>query len=390
MKTMIIFLTLLITQYGNAQKTKEAQEDNLVKTYELKNTKSILIKNDKKNFTIKTWKNSSVKIATYINTDNKKELESYSFKTKQRGDVFKIEIDVEKDMSEDGATARAVSVNGDNVAVASADAKAAKNKNRTVTRNGNITYTNANNGYYNSYNNDNNNCSCSNLSEKVTITVPETMDIEIENNYGNVDIEDDLNTLKIDSKSGNINTQAIKNLTLESSYTNFELGTIEKATMEVNGCNFTLTDIENLDLDTKFSNFEIENIGTLNLESSQSDNFDLSNVGSVKGSFSFSTFKIQKLTQQLDLNANSGSIKVKNLAPTVTKINIEGKYSDVDLNAKNIPAYNLTAKTIFSTIRSNGKTWESNTELDEFKDSKGTGGKTAIYINCNSCTVVIK
>jgi hypothetical protein len=478
MKTILTILSLCLVNYSVAQKNK-LPEDNLFKTFPLNGAKTLALKVDNKNITIKTWKESTVKLSTYIK--NEKNIENYSFDTKIKGDVFKINAALKNNQNNDALD------NGNMIsqarALANADAQRKANNNHidvfvksnnkngtkynldgkwytltelknmlsketnkskrksitTSTINGKTIVTvdgkvldkinldgiaeaeAANNenvmnddgdegasiNYSGSYNNNfsgeprnrnnnysgepnaYNNCGCDD-GNNFTLTVPENVKIRIDNNNGNISINDNLESLALDSKNGNVTAQNINNLEAEASYTNFDLNEVTNADLDLNGCNFTSGNIKNLILDTKFGNYELESIQNFTLTNSQSDEFDINEVGNLTGKFSFSNIKIQKLNSAIDLDITSGDIKVKNVTSSVTKININGKFTEIDVTLRNTTSYSILAKTIFSTIRSNGTFLESNQEEQEFKDNKGDANKTKITMTCNSCTVTLK
>jgi hypothetical protein len=473
MKTILTILSLCLVNYSVAQKNK-LPEDNLFKTFPLNGAKTLALKVDNKNITIKTWKENTVKLSTYIK--NEKNIDNYTFDAKIKGDVFKINAALKNNQNNDALD------NGNMInqarALANADAKRKstlknvdvfiknnqngevkynldgkwytiselKNKIKkerksitTSTVNGktivtvdgkvldkinldgiaeaeaanieNVMNDNGDEGatinYSGSYNNNfsgeprnqNNNysgepyaydnCGCDGANN-LTLTIPENLLVRIDNNNGNISINDDLESLTIDSKNGNVTAQNINNLEAEATYTNFDLNEITNADMDLNGCNFTSGNIKNLLLDTKFGNYELESVQNFTLTNSQSDEFDINEVGNITGKFSFSNIKIQKIKSAIDLDITSGDIKVKNVAPSVSKININGKFTEIDVTLRNTTSYSILAKTIFSTIKSNGSFIESNQEEQEFKDNKGDANKTKITMTCNSCTVTLK
>ncbi len=391
MKNLLILLALVLYTNINAQ---QKTADNFVKTYDVKNAQTISIKNNNKNVTIKTWKQSTVQMSTYINETLNK---NYAYDAKLRGSTFKINVQLttnstsntngnnytnHSDTNDEGATInQAIAMVKNN-----STTTARKPKGTTTT-----SYNSNGNNYSHTYNNSKQDCGCEgSINNMVTITIPENMPIEIENNNGNMEIEDDITDLQLNCNNGNVNALNIKNLQLESSNSNYEFGNIDKAELDVTSCNINTGKVTTLDMDTKFSNYDIASIEVLNIQGSQSDNFDIAEVGTLNGSFSFSTFKILKLNKALNINANSGTIKIKSVAAQVKEINIDGKYSDIDINTKNIAAYNFTAKSIFSTIKTNGKIIETDNDEKEYTDTKGNGKGTAIAVNCNSCTVTVK
>jgi hypothetical protein len=478
MKTILTILSLCLVNYSVAQKNK-LPEDNLFKTFPLNGAKTLALKVDNKNITIKTWKENTVKLSTYIK--NEKNIDNYTFDAKIKGEIFKINASLKKNQNDDAVDNGNMINNARAIANADAQRKAnnnhidvfvkSNNKNGTkynldgkwytltelknmlsketnkskrksittstingktivtvdgkvldkinldgiaeaeAANNENVMNDNGDEGatinYSGSYNNNfsgeprnqnsnysgepyaYDNCGCDGANN-LTLTIPENLLVRIDNNNGNISINDNLESLTIDSKNGNVTAQNINNLEAEATYTNFDLNEITNADMDLNGCNFTSGNIKNLLLDTKFGNYELESVQNFTLTNSQSDEFDINEVGNITGKFSFSNIKIQKLIAAIDLDITSGDIKVKNVTPSVTKININGKFTEIDVTLRNTSSYSINAKTIFSTIKSNGRYIESNNEEQEFKDNKGEANKTKITMTCNSCTVTLK
>jgi hypothetical protein len=382
-----IIMAFLLIPAGNlmAQQAKE-KADNFIKTFELNGAKTIAINNSNKNLTIKTWKNKTVQMATFIDSSN--DLSNYDFDTKTRGETFKISSQLK---TEPGASVSYANNRNANTNLTTARL-GSNGRLQYYTENNKLATTIAGSNTGNSlpalvyYNEANGGCGCGQL----TITVPENITLDIDNSNGNIMIQDNINKLILDTKNGNVNTADIEELLLESFSGNFEMGNIKKAEMDVNGSKFSIGSIGQMTLDTKFSSFEMEQVDNLELGNSQSDNFEINELGGIKGGLSFSNFKIQKLSRSADLNLNSGSFKVKNVLPSVSKIIMEGKYSELDFNLKNVTGYNIAAKTIYSTIRESGKFFESEEKEEEYINKKGNGGNTTISLKCNSCTLTFK
>ncbi len=369
--------------------------NTLVKEYDVKNMKSVIIDNDYSAITVKVWDNPKVQVSAELNTGE--EAGDADFDVREKNGSLRIRPQLKMINRRTGEALSATSGNSDedrgNVNISKSS-----NSNSVTTTNGstvvttggnNVSVTTSTSGKGYSYVTTNG-TSCNINGGAITVTIPKGMALEIKNGFGNISIEDDLDVLTLNMQNGNFEAKNIRKLIAETNFANISLDNIETAEMDMNSGNFTAASIGEWKLSTKFSTISADKVSDLNLEESQSDNIDIEDAGTVKGEFQFSNIKIYKLRTSLDLTTNSGSIKVKRFEGSAEFVKLEGTYTDVDLSIKSVQSYDITARTIFSTLRVPGKLIESSNEPDTYTVSVGSGKKLKIDIDCNSCTINLK
>lgn len=183
----------------------------------------------------------------------------------------------------------------------------------------------------------------------MTIQVPAGCKLDLENKYGDVVINMNVDEAKLKISNGALDAQDIKDLKLEGSYCNANLGNIEKAEIEFLNGTFRAQNIGDLDLDSKSSTIEYEKGKYLYLRS-QADNLTIDAIDKIDGRKVYGSIKVEQLNNSFDLEGNNVDIKFRNISPDVALIKINNKYGDVRLPVKNLSNYYVDFIGNYSTV----------------------------------------
>lgn len=185
--------------------------------------------------------------------------------------------------------------------------------------------------------------------EIMTIQVPAGCKLDLENKYGDIVINMNVDEAKLKISNGALDAQDIKDLKLEGSYCNANLGNIEKAEIEFLNGTFRAQNIGDLDLDSKSSTIEYEKGKYLYLRS-QADNLTIDAIDKIDGRKVYGSIKVEQLNNSFDLEGNNVDIKFRNISPDVALIKINNKYGDVRLPVKNLSNYYVDFIGNYSTV----------------------------------------
>ena len=185
--------------------------------------------------------------------------------------------------------------------------------------------------------------------EIMTIMVPANSKLDLENKYGDVVINMDLDDAKLEINYGTLDAQNIKNLNLMSDYCNVNLGNVEKGEVEFYNGTFRAQNVKDLDMDSRSSNIEYEKGEYLYLRS-QTDEIDIQEITKVDGRKVYGSIKIDQLNGSFDLEGNNVDVKFRNISPEVSLIKINNKYGDVRLPVKNLKNYFVDFTGYYSTV----------------------------------------
>ncbi len=401
MKALLICCLVATGAHIQAQPKKE--RNTLVKEYEVKNVKSVMVDNDQAAITIKVWDKSTVQVsATLRSNGHEGDTDNLDFDVRERVGTLRIKPLLKKGGSPgrgpaDAAEAEDAARKARQAAADAAEAEAAARKAGRKAASVSSAAGNKAAGvqYYNGSGttvySSSGNCGCGDFEENsLVITLPRSMALELKNKTGSILVEDDLDVLKLTMGAGNFEGRNVKNLTLGvmSGTASFEV--VETADMELHDAGFSAERIGKWTLDTRFSRINVEKVGDLTLDDSESDNIDFEQLGSVKGQFLFTNLKVYKLLSTAELITNSGSVKIRSFGADAGLVKLEGKFTDIDINLRSLPGYDIAAKTVFTSLRLPGRFVESSNTPETYTESKGAGQKAKIDIDCNSCNVTLK
>lgn len=134
--------------------------------------------------------------------------------------------------------------------------------------------------------------------------------------YGDLNIEKDLNELQLTAFQSKIKAGSIAKSTLNLSYTKLEMNDGEE----------------------------------INLEKAFQSKLSANVINQIKGKGNYSPIKIEKVNSAIDLVTFQGSLNIASIEPGFTKVNLNTRYTNVDLRFNPTTSYNLEAKTSFTSI----------------------------------------
>ncbi|MTI68976.1 MAG: DUF4097 domain-containing protein [Firmicutes bacterium] len=209
------------------------------------------------------------------------------------------------------------------------------------------------------------------LETNMTIKIPEDVEIDIENKYGDIDIKDMKKSISIKNKHGNVITSNIKNdLSIENSYGEIDLTNIEgnieisnkhgeiltegiKGNIKminsydnvivkdiVGNVNITNTHDRissenitgNLTIDSKYCDIEINDIDGDLVIVGNNGKIDIEKVkGSLKVNNKYSDLYLYDISKEIFIINQNGDIRFSNNEIIDEKVDIENKYGDVDI-----------------------------------------------------------
>jgi len=250
-------------------------------------------------------------------------------------------------------------------------------------------------------------------SKRIVIFVPKENKLDIESIYGDVSVTDNLNKAVIDISNGDLELQDLTSLTLRSKYGNVNTGNIQTGELEFSNGHLSVKNVQELSLDTKYSTIDIETAEKLNLISTN-DEYEIEEVGSLQAQKNYGNLRIVKLTKSLDIQGINAEVKVRNIMSSVTAIKFDDKYANLLLPLRNLKNYTINyigpnstvygnfekkaySGTAFKTSSfeekfgsDNGQSNDDTVSNSKFSASVGSGKGASIDMKCQNCTVDFK
>lgn len=205
------------------------------------------------------------------------------------------------------------------------------------------------------------------VSIHYTIYLPDTLNINIKNRYGDVFLFDIYGTKKIQLEYGKLLCDKIlcpsfPPSSISLSFANFKGTQADPIDFKINNGSLQLDEISTSNLQSSFSIVQIKNGGKLEC-TSLNDKYVLDTIQDLTINGENTVASIQQLTKKLQVDFTSGSIKINQISP---------QFSGVDINVLNANAYlNTSSKsnyTINALIQYGSFIYPDNFSISALKD----------------------
>ena len=242
------------------------------------------------------------------------------------------------------------------------------------------------------------------LFDSQTITVnylikaPKGIELEIENKFGDVQINECTGKFKLDLSHGNFTARKITNAkSLVVQYGNIKIKEIVKGDISAKFSDISIDVAGTINMDLASCDVEIEKIKSLVLKS-LGDEIEIEEISEFNFSSSLSNIEVEKLTKTVTGNVKYGSLDIEEVVSSFMGITLNCQNTDVQIDFQPQIAYNyhvqLDKGKSFS-IPSEGNSLEKDNVFDDVHQYEGlfatipVGGKPA-NVNVNSKSSYIR
>jgi len=157
-------------------------------------------------------------------------------------------------------------------------------------------------------------------------------DIKIISKYSDI-TSGNVGILDIDSYEDDFTIENCSDIKYIAKYSELTTGQAGKLVADNYECEFAADRITNARIESKYSDFEISTADNIEIISFYEDNFSSEKIISLKiGETKYGDFTIEELEDELIINsAYEDEISVDRLGKGLRKVNIDGKYLDIEL-----------------------------------------------------------
>ncbi|MEN8115927.1 MAG: hypothetical protein ABFS16_03050 [Bacteroidota bacterium] len=171
----------------------------------------------------------------------------------------------------------------------------------------------------------------SNIQIDYTVWMPVGNELNVENKFGDIYIDDYSGDVKINLSNGNLKAHDFDSeLDLTLNFADVSINSINRGRLECNFSELYIKKAESLRIKSKSTDFEILEIKDLNA-GSRRDKFRIRLAETVDAQSSFSSFRLNELTNELTLRSEYGDIDIEKTPPDFSNIVIESKSTDINL-----------------------------------------------------------
>jgi len=170
------------------------------------------------------------------------------------------------------------------------------------------------------------------ISVDYMISMPRTINLEIDNKFGDIIIDEVLGSSNIELGYGSIKCKKLAgdNNDLEIKFSEGFIGYVKSANLELKYSELEIDEANDMTAESKFSELKIGKIDVLTLESGYDDDF-IGYVRDLDVEADFSDIEVRNLAQRLVADFDYGELKIKQVARDFTLIEIENSFSDANI-----------------------------------------------------------
>lgn len=164
-----------------------------------------------------------------------------------------------------------------------------------------------------------------------TVWLPATNSLKVENKFGDIYIGDYDGDAEINLSNGNLKSHNFTGqLDLSLSFADATINTINSGNLDCNFSEVYIKKAKTLQIKSKSTTFEILEVKELDADSRR-DKFRIRLADMIEAHGSFSNFRINELTDRLDLRVDYGDLDIDKTAVDFSSIFIESKSTDINL-----------------------------------------------------------
>ncbi|WP_066631116.1 hypothetical protein [Labilibacter marinus] len=217
------------------------------------------------------------------------------------------------------------------------------------------------------------------------ITIPNYINLNIDNKYGNIILPSLLGDTDIKLSNGDFQARELKgNNQLELSFGSARLNAIERGNLKLNFLEASITKANNLTIESKSSNLNIEEANLLKLTSKRGD-IEITNTNYLFSETEFCQLFINNISSEANIRLKYGILKKLNCQSGFESITIYSTHADVWLKLPKEDAYNIKTSYLKANCSSDKSIiWQP----AEVADEEGTLTKSGYHLNKNSSSNV--
>lgn len=230
------------------------------------------------------------------------------------------------------------------------------------------------------------------------IRIPEYIDIDIRNQFGDISVEDNTGTLSIDLSNGDFRANSLNRISvLNLDFGNAEIGSVRSARIITSFSKIRIDRSDELNLNSTSSEFDLDKAGIAELES-RKDKFIIGEISTINGASWFTDYSIEYLETAADLDLKFGSIDIERINGRFDNIVLKSAIADIKANFEPSASYEYEIRHInaFVVLPENKTRSEEESTNERRKEylltgKIGTGtGKSRLKIDSSRGNIYIK
>ena len=233
------------------------------------------------------------------------------------------------------------------------------------------------------------------------VFLPATVELDIQNKYGDVFVVPMDNDAKLMVKYGNFRLEGLNgDLDLALGYGNGTVMSCKDIDAALSYCNLDVQKARDIDMETKYSKIIVESAGDIRAISKYNsyelgtvqefrsqgkyDNLQAKQIENLITSSRYSDFIVQKVVNVADFDMQYGEVVVEEISRGFSEVRLVGKYTDYKIHVENGASFQLEASADYAGIL-----YPENLQVT-FEEEKGTYHEVEGHIGTKNARSVIR
>ena len=171
------------------------------------------------------------------------------------------------------------------------------------------------------------------------ISLPEQIDINVQNQFGDVSMENNLGIVSVSLSNGDFKANSLNRLgDLTLNFGNGEIGSVKSGKIKATFSELVISESDDLNINSTSSRFEMKKAGKIIVESRR-DKFFVGTVSELEGISYFTDYRIDNLVNGADLTLKYGSLDADGINNNFDKISLISSYSDITISFEPSASY---------------------------------------------------
>jgi hypothetical protein len=230
------------------------------------------------------------------------------------------------------------------------------------------------------------------------ISIPEYLNLKIENKYGDVYMENCIGEFRISVSNGSFKANSIgKSSSVNLVFCDAKINSITSGNIDASFSEISIGETEDLSINSISSKYDIKKAGMIRSESKR-DKFFIEYIESLQGNAYFTDYNVNNLRKEIMLTTRYGSVSTEQIEKGFELISINSSYSDLSLRFDPSASYNVDIRHInaFLVLPDKNSKTEENALNQDKKEYLTTGtvgknpGKAKVKIDATRGNIYLK
>ena len=161
------------------------------------------------------------------------------------------------------------------------------------------------------------------------VMVPEYVELNIDNKYGDVYLNDTEARIRLTLSNGNLKAHDLNNeAELDVSFGDVMINSVAHADITLSYVEMELRDADQLDIESKSSKIRLDGVNELRVESRR-DKFNIEKINQLEGSSVFSDFYIDEFFVSSNVSMKYGNLNLDFIAKDFTFLKVNAEWADI-------------------------------------------------------------